>query len=484
MDQATPVQDEIGSEQARLRALRCAAAVAACDGPAEAAARIEACIAGMCACDRVRCVFHDADSDAWWCERDGDRQLAPAGGVVGQVARSRAVLHLVTDARAEGFEPSVDDPAARGPVTVLAAPVTDGPRRMHAVMLVTRDGRRRFAPDEVRWLDALAEALAPALSLLEARLQCEAGARAERGHDGFRSEALEARNATAHGSVLRVVPTWLRVCVWTLCALALVALVGAATYEVERWTEGPALVTVHGGRRVAAQRGGTLASVDVVPGQLVRRGDLLLRLDDDGQARELEVLRLRLQAELRRRLRAPHETGTAAAVTQLQRELSLAETTRASLELRAPVDGVVGDVRARLGQLVVAGDELLTLHDAEAPLRVLALLPGEERGRLRAGQPLTLDLREAGGEQLHVHLTSVDDEVIGPSEARRYLGLAHADVLELDGPVVLATATLDSRHYPTSRGALELHDGMRARARVEITRETLLQSLWPDQEAP
>ncbi len=123
---------------------------------------------------------------------------------------------------------------------------------------------------------------------------------------------------------------------------------------------------------VASPRAGTLAELHAVPGQRVRAGELLGRLDDQQERllhaqSEAEVARLRVLADRARAARDAaqaivHEAELAAA----QAQLALTRHRLAQSELRAPADAIVlrGDLRARVGARVALGEPLFELAHA------------------------------------------------------------------------------------------------------------------------
>ncbi len=74
---------------------------------------------------------------------------------------------------------------------------------------------------------------------------------------------------------------------------------------------------------------------------------------------------------------------------------------------------------------------------------------------------------------------SVGDEIVGPEEARRYLGEEIADAVSFEGPVVLVTAHLPSRTFRASGRTFELHGGMWGSAEVPVRSERILFILLP-----
>ena len=56
--------------------------------------------------------------------------------------------------------------------------------------------------------------------------------------------------------------------------------------------------------------------------------------------------------------------------------------------IRARSDGMIGDVKVRIGQLVAPGDIVASITGDVGSLEVIALMPGEDRPRLAPGMTL------------------------------------------------------------------------------------------------
>ena len=73
---------------------------------------------------------------------------------------------------------------------------------------------------------------------------------------------------------------------------------------------------------------------------------------------------------------------------------------------------------------------------------MVAFLPGEDRPLLKRGMPLRLEVQGYRYAYQQLTVDSVGDEVVGPAEARRYLGDEIADAVQFTGPVVKVEAHL------------------------------------------
>ena len=73
----------------------------------------------------------------------------------------------------------------------------------------------------------------------------------------------------------------------------------------------------------------------------------------------------------------------------------------------------------------------------------------------------------------------VGDEVIGPTEVRRFLGPTLADSLALTGPVLLVEAQLPAPTFVVDDERYRYHEGMPVVAEVRVESESLLEMLVP-----
>lgn len=172
--------------------------------------------------------------------------------------------------------------------------------------------------------------------------------------------------------------------------------------------------------QLAAQAGGRVQRLLVQQGERVRRGQLLLVLDQTQQRAEVASLQAQMQTSKLNfeRYGALVRQGAASAIDRDQyrqtyiaaREALVAR--RADLgfkELRAPIDGTLGDLRLKPGDVVQAGSPIGTLLRND---RLLARidLPANLADRLRPGQRVQL-FDAAGGELARGAVLSADPGV-------------------------------------------------------------------------
>jgi biotin carboxyl carrier protein len=298
--------------------------------------------------------------------------------------------------------------------------------------------------------------------------------------DIFRREALEHHSRPPReGEVLRLSPSWTRWTFWLLAAASVAALTYGIAGNISEYATGPAIVRIDGKTDVTAQMPGVVASVDVQPGQRVRAGDLLLRFAVATEVAEVERLTKEFDAQLVKVLRDPRDDAARASLTTLRAAKELAEAHVAQRYVRAPTSGVVSDVRIHAGRQLLPGEAILSLVGEEARFTVLAFLPGHHRPLLRPGMPLRLELAGYRYAYQDVIIADVGDEVVGPTEVRRFLGQEIADTIPVAGPVVLVKATLSGRTFRVEDKTYNYFDGMQGVAEARVRYESVLVTFVP-----
>jgi RND family efflux transporter MFP subunit len=168
---------------------------------------------------------------------------------------------------------------------------------------------------------------------------------------------------------------------------------------------------------IAPRNAGYVATVLVREGDAVKRGQVLLRLQDDDLANGEAELAARAdlarrqwqraqdlvkqgfvsQAELDR-ARSEHDAVKAA--------LARSQSQRRFLQLTAPADGLILKRDVEVGQFVNVGQALLYLSCC-APLRVSAEVDEEDIGRVQIGQPVLLRADALGDTVIAAEVTEI-----------------------------------------------------------------------------
>jgi biotin carboxyl carrier protein len=474
------VTTEVAWQRAMLQALR---TMAGQRDPAELARVIVELLLDHVG-ERAHCIYHDAESGTLWRAHDG-REFTGSTGLVGHVVATGEALCLARAADPRRHA-ELDDPEGDGRSQLLLQPVGEPGGDVQAVLVAARPGGAPpFDTDTRRRIAELARRTAPLLEQLALQLRLDAddaptvvGVAVDPGL--YRAEAVALYSgAGRRGEVVRLESAALTWSYRLLVLLLLAGLAYVALVEIGDYADGPALVRLGGRTEVSAVESGSVAAVLVRPDEPVRAGQPLVRLHDAEDAAELRRLHHAFEFQLRALLRDPEDPDARRAVADLRAEQERAEHRDGDHILRAPRDGVVRDVRARVGQALAPGDVVLALAGEDPAPRVLVLLPGDERPRLRVGMPLRFEIDGYADATQTLTVERVHDDVIGPGEAMRLLGPAVGEGLVLPGPVVLIEARLPATTFASKGHTYDHHDGMRGRAEVRVRTVTILEALIP-----
>jgi CheY-like chemotaxis protein len=418
---------------------------------------------------------------------DQDERAAPAwAGIAGFAARAVAgviVPHAAEDAL---YRAEIDDPGGTGRERLAVQPVTGPDGHVHAVLIAVRDDTRPpFSHAELDRLEALAAAWAPYVLQLSMRVEADQilGDRLDRGpSDMFRQQAIvHLVRRGQRGDVVRVHPGWIRAAYWLVLA-SLIALLGfAAIAHIHEYTEGAAVVQFTGRSELIAHEAGTIASFDAVRGQRVERGQVLARLHDAEQVGQLRSLETEFESKLVAYLQSPADPAVKQALGQIRSQRDSARLSVESRTIRAPHAGIVKEVLVRNGQRVEVGSVVASIvaDPGAEGIKVIAFLPGGERPRLRAHQPLRVTLPGYRGVYLESEVRAIS-EVIGAAEARgRFLSDRLGDSVPLTGTVVVVEGRLSSPTFEADGESFQLHDGMIGQAEVRLQSRSVLESVIP-----
>ncbi len=440
--------------------------------------------------DHAECLLYDPASETLWSREratdEEERRESAAAGVVSFVLRTGAAVSRERIGDDPRYDPGIDtvgdDPARR----FLAVPVVTAESGALAVLVALRPGSREpFGERERAALELLAAHVAPVLGRLALEADLEQAAERRRIAAGeeriFRRQALEhhARGFQAEGQLLHISPSWMPWAYRCLALLFVAALVYTTVGSIHEYASGPAVVRVEGRSDVTATLSGTVMAIDVAPGQRVAAGQQLVRLYGAQEAAELERIERELEQALLNRLADPADPSTEQVLGSLRAQQQLARARLAQRSVRAPRPGVVGDVRCRPGEHLTPGQVLLSLLDERPALSIVALLPGHYRPLIAPGTPLRLELDGYRYAYQHLAVERVDDDVLGPTEARRALGAAIGDAVPLAGPVVLVHAKLPGPTFESGGRVYELHDGILGTVEMRVRSERILPALLP-----
>ncbi|HKD41642.1 MAG TPA: HlyD family efflux transporter periplasmic adaptor subunit [Myxococcaceae bacterium] len=308
---------------------------------------------------------------------------------------------------------------------------------------------------------------------------------AEPASDLFRKEALDYHQGSteARGSVLQISPAWLRYAYWVLVAVAIGGAIFSTVATVNEYASGPAVVRVQGRTDLTAKAPGTVGSVDVVPGQRVYQGMVLVRMYTAQEAGELERLTKEFNLQMTKSMRDPSDKLARQTLATLRTQRDLAEERLEERIVRAPHAGVVSDLRIRPGEALNMGETILSLYGEQTKYTLLAMLPGRYRPMLKTGMPIRLEL--AGFKYVYQNfaIEGVGNEVIGPAELRRFLGQELADTVSVTEPVVVVTARLPKSTFIADGRTFGYYEGMQGSADARVRAESVLVTLIPGLKA-
>lgn len=414
------------------------------------------------------------------------REIGPSGLEVSAVtsltsfaARTGHAVQCRDMSEDARHDPEVD--GAGG--SLLAAPVLGPEQQVLGVLSCVRQDGEVFEPPDRDIVERLAGHLSPLFALYAPRTMEAALSASAQGSDAelFRREAIEAQahGFSERGRVLQNTGGWTE---WTWMVL-LTGFVTAGLFlllgRMHDYAAGPAVIRVGQRVDVSAPADAAVVRIDVEPLEQVVAGQPLLRLDGAPQASQIADLEEAFEQRLRQRLADPADPAVEAAVIDVRTRLEEARTRLDQRTVRAPIGGVVGDVRVRPGQHPALGELLLSIIADADERTVTALIPGHFGPQLEAGQRLRLTLQGYADLPLELSVLDVGEEVISPREARQALGRSIADAVPLEGPVVLVRAELREQSFSDGRRALEFTHGMQGRAEIRVRSRPILLHLVP-----
>ena len=297
----------------------------------------------------------------------------------------------------------------------------------------------------------------------------------------FRQQALEhaARARSFEGGPLRMSPRWVKMSFWLILALALAASAYSIFGHINEYAVGPAVVRVKGQMEITATSQSIVEAVEVKPGQRVEAGQVLVRFHESQETAELDRLNREFELELVKVLRDPQDDSARQSLTTLSASRELARRRVEERTLRAPQAGVVGDVRIRAGQALQPGDVAVSLIGGSARYSLVAILPGHYRPMLRPGMDLRLELSGYRYAYMTVKVETIGDEVVGPTEVKRFLGQQLADTVQLGGPAILVEATLPASTFDSDGQTYNFFDGLHGTAEARVRSERIILTLVP-----
>jgi membrane fusion protein (multidrug efflux system) len=297
----------------------------------------------------------------------------------------------------------------------------------------------------------------------------------------YRQEAIDHHLLESEwGALLRISPAWQAWAYRCLVGIAVAALAFLFFGTVPVYESGPALLRVGNVMPLKSSIEGTIASVEVVPGQHVREGETVVVLRQEQETAQLTQVEKEFELQLLARLRDPNDAVAEQELRRLRPELERARASADRMTIRASREGAVQDVRIQPGDFLHTGDQVLSLIPDTPEFSVVAFLPGQALPQLQPGMEVRLRIAGYAYAYVTTRIESVGRQVIGPAEARRFAGAEIGDTLELSGPVVVVRSRLQGDRFVAWKQEYRVHDGMRAIAEIQVRRERLIERLLPD----
>jgi membrane fusion protein (multidrug efflux system) len=296
----------------------------------------------------------------------------------------------------------------------------------------------------------------------------------------FRPEAIEHQRARGMRSELVVLDV--AATAWgfrLLCAGMLTLLAFVSLGRVNEYATGPAFVMLDGRTPLTAESAGLVSQVLVKPGDRVAAGDALVQFSAAEELSELQAATREFDSQLSKLLLAPDDAVAREALVSLRSRRELAQQRFDRRVLRAPIAGIIGDVRVRAGQLVDPGLRVIDLQGEATAATITALLPGRYRPMLRSGDALRFEVDGFHQVPYELTVTRVGEQIIGPSEAARFVGRDLADAFAINGPVVLVEATLPSTRFAMDGQRYDFSTGMYGKAEAVVRNEPIAYAFVP-----
>jgi multidrug efflux pump subunit AcrA (membrane-fusion protein) len=296
----------------------------------------------------------------------------------------------------------------------------------------------------------------------------------------FRREAIDAQRVrVSQGEALTLDPSANAWGFVMLCVGIGFTVFFAWAGHINEYASGPAFVQLEGGTSLTATLPGLVNHVAVKPGDRVHAGDELLRFHSADELSELQAATREFDDQLAKLLLRPDDAASREALVTLRARRDVAEQRLSQRTLRAAADGVVADVRVREGQVVEQGVRLIDLQSVASNASITALLPGRYRPMLHAGDKLRFHVDGFQHVTQEIEIDNVGEQIVGPNEARRFVGRDLSDAFAINGPVVLVSAKLPNSYFEMDGQRYDYASGMFGKAEVSVRSERIVYAFVP-----
>lgn len=174
---------------------------------------------------------------------------------------------------------------------------------------------------------------------------------------------------------------------------------------------------------------GRIEKVNVTEGDRVKQGDIIVELDHRNADANLKRARSRSElasSELKRSSALARQSGIArrdldkaqADAQSLESELKLAELAHENTTIRSPIDGVVVQKLAEVGNILEAGQVAVTIADVDHAW-IAANIEETAVGEVKVGQKVMISIDEGGkltGHVAEVRAATASQFALIPSE--------------------------------------------------------------------
>lgn len=295
----------------------------------------------------------------------------------------------------------------------------------------------------------------------------------------YRPNAWQAyRRPTELGEPLELSFAWGHALHHVVVAALLVATAFLLCVPVNDNAHGRGFVQMVGSRSVASVIDGPVERVLVKPGMPVVAGQPLVELYRVEQTAQVERMTKEFDGLWGRILRDPLDVDARQALTLNVPALQRARAMLAECTVRAPIDGVVTDVRVTEGRHVSKGDTLFVVAPPDARAEVIAVLPAAYRPQLGTDAPARFWV-DGADSNAPVALTELRSDAIGPAEVARLLGPSMQGSVAVEGMSVVVTGALRDREFQADGQSRRFYEGMSGELDVTLDKKPLLFLLVP-----
>ncbi len=349
------------------------------------------------------------------------------------------------------------------------------------VIILTRNPRNPgYHPlEQIAALGFIREAAAILHHLAVAHLQKQTEIALDKG-SLYRGEALEAhRTRGTEGVLVHLSPGWVRRTYPFLIVAILIALVFTAFIKVPTYSSGQAVMVIDG-TPVTSAVPGQVFELNVVASQKVKKDSIILKLNAQAELAELESAQKEEDTYTATYLFDRSDENNKKNLIASAAKVEAAKKRIEQKIIRAPHDGVVSDIRTRLGEQLTPGEAIVTVLKDNAEVTVVTFLNATDRPRLKKGMGMKVNLGGYTKAPETAKIIEVSNDAIAPEAIQKYLGTTLAGSVKLGpGSYILVKAKMPSKTFKSQNQTLYYHHGMQAKVDVLINEKPFLVTLIP-----